>query len=210
MKQIHFPYTCGYGMTECAPLLCYAKWNEFEFKSCGRIIDRMEIRVDSNDPTSTPGEIQVRGANVMLGYYKNPEATNSAFTKDGWLRTGDIGIIDQKNNVFLRGRCKNMILGPSGQNIYPEEIEDKLNSLPLVSESVVVDREHKLVALVYSDPSLAKADVLQGRTVEEVMKENVVKLNKMLPNYSQVIAIELVEKEFEKTPKRSIKRFMYK
>lgn len=200
MKQIHFPYTCGYGMTECAPLLCYAKWNEFEFKSCGRIIDRMEIRVDSNDPTSTPGEIQVRGANVMLGYYKNPEATNSAFTKDGWLRTGDIGIIDQKNNVFLRGRCKNMILGPSGQNIYPEEIEDKLNSLDGIVECVVVERKGLLVGLVYPED-------LTNR--EEFAKATLDKVNKLLPAYARLGSIEIVEKEFEKTPKKSIKRFLY-
>lgn len=200
MKQIHFPYTCGYGMTECAPLLCYAKWNEFEFKSCGRIIDRMEIRVDSNDPTSIPGEIQVRGANVMLGYYKNPEATNNAFTKDGWLRTGDIGVIDQKHNVFLRGRSKNMILGPSGQNIYPEEIEDKLNSLDGILECVVVERKGVLVGLVYPED-------LTNR--EEFTKATLEKVNKLLPAYARLGSIEIVEQEFEKTPKKSIKRFLY-
>ena len=170
----------------------------------------MQIRIDSEDPTKKEGEVQVYGVNVMAGYYKNEQATKETFTEDGWMRTGDLGIVDKDGNLFLRGRSKNMLLSPNGQNIYPEEIEDKLNSLPLVTESVVVDREHKLVALVYSDPSLAKAEVLQGKTVEEIMKENVVKLNKMIPNYSQVTAIELVEKEFEKTPKRSIKRFMYK
>jgi long-chain acyl-CoA synthetase len=170
----------------------------------------MQIRVDSEDQTKKEGEVQVYGVNVMAGYYKNEQATRETFTKDGWMRTGDLGILDKDGNLFLRGRSKNMLLSPNGQNIYPEEIEDKLNSLPLVTESVVVDRNHKLVALVYSDPSLAKADVLQGRTVEEVMKENMVKANKLLPNYSQLTAIELVEKEFEKTPKRSIKRFMYK
>jgi long-chain acyl-CoA synthetase len=169
----------------------------------------MEAKID-NPNEKGEGEILVRGENVMMGDYKNEEATKAAFTEDGWLRTGDLGYMDKKQNIFIRGRIKSMFLGASGQNIYPEEIEDKLNSLPLVTESVVVDREHKLVALVYSDPSLAKPEVLQGKTVEQVMKENVVKLNKMLPAYSQVIAIELVEKEFEKTPKRSIKRFMYK
>ena len=210
MKDMHFPYCVGYGMTECAPLVTYEDWDKYVYRSCGKGIVGMEMRIDSEDPAHKEGELQLRGVNVMMGYYKNPEASKEAFTEDGWMRTGDLGIIDKEGNLFLRGRSKNMLLSPNGQNIYPEEIEDKLNSLPLVSESVVVDREHKLVALVYSDPSLAKPEVLQGKTVEEVMKENVVKLNKMLPAYSQVIAIELVEKEFEKTPKRSIKRFMYK
>ncbi len=210
MKDMHFPYCVGYGMTECAPLVTYEDWDKYVYRSCGKGIVGMEMRIDSEDPATKEGELQLRGVNVMMGYYKNPEASKEAFTEDGWMRTGDLGIIDKQGNLFLRGRSKNMLLSPNGQNIYPEEIEDKLNSLPLVSESVVVDREHKLVALVYSDPSLAKAEVLQGKTVEQVMKENVAKLNKMLPNYSQVTAIELVEKEFEKTPKRSIKRFMYK
>ncbi len=210
MKDMHFPYCVGYGMTECAPLVTYEDWDKYVYRSCGKGIVGMEMRIDSEDPAHKEGELQLRGVNVMMGYYKNPEASKEAFTEDGWMRTGDLGIIDKEGNLFLRGRSKNMLLSPNGQNIYPEEIEDKLNSLPLVTESVVVDREHKLVALVYSDPSLAKAEVLQGRTVEQVMKENVAKLNKMLPNYSQVTAIELVEKEFEKTPKRSIKRFMYK
>lgn len=210
MHDMHFPYCVGYGMTECAPLITYEKWQKYLYRSCGKSIVGMELRIDSEDPTKKEGELQVRGVNVMAGYYKNEQATKEAFTKDGWMRTGDLGIIDKDGNLFLRGRSKNMLLSPNGQNIYPEEIEDKLNSLPLITESVVVDREHKLVALVYSDPSLAKAEVLQGKTMEEVIKENLQKLNKQLPNYSQVTAIELVEKEFEKTPKRSIKRFMYK
>ena len=210
MKDMHFPYCVGYGMTECAPLVTYEDWYKYVYRSCGKGIVGMEMRIDSEDPATKEGELQLRGVNVMMGYYKNEQVSKEAFTKDGWMRTGDLGIIDKEGNLFLRGRSKNMLLSPNGQTIYPEEIEDKLNSLPLVTESVVVDREHKLVALVYSDPSLAKDEVLQGRTVEQVMKENVVKLNKMLPNYSQVTAIELVEKEFEKTPKRSIKRFMYK
>ena len=210
MHDMHFPYCVGYGMTECAPLITYEKWQKYLYRSCGKGIVGMELRIDSEDPTKKEGELHVHGVNVMAGYYKNEQATREAFTEDGWMRTGDLGIIDKDGNLFLRGRSKNMLLSPNGQNIYPEEIEDKLNSLPLVSESVVVDRNHKLVALVYSDPSLAKAEVLQGKTVAEVMKDNVVKLNKQLPNYSQVTAIELVEKEFEKTPKRSIKRFMYK
>lgn len=210
MHDMHFMYCVGYGMTECAPLITYEDWDKYLYRSCGKGIEGMELRIDSDDPMHKEGELQVRGVNVMAGYYKNEQATKETFTKDGWMRTGDLGIIDKDGNLFLRGRSKNMLLSPNGQNIYPEEIEDKLNSLPLVTESVVVDREHKLVALVYSDPSLAVDSVLQGRTVEQVMKENVIKLNKALPNYSQVTAIELVDKEFEKTPKRSIKRFMYK
>ena len=210
MHDMHFPYCVGYGMTECAPLITYENWQKYVYRSCGKGIVGMELRIDSEDASKNEGELQVRGVNVMAGYYKNEQATKETFTEDGWMRTGDLGIIDKDGNLFLRGRSKNMLLGPSGQNIYPEEIEDKLNSLPLVSESVVVQRDQKLVALVYSDPSLAKAEVLQGKTVAEVMKENLVKLNKVIPNYSQVTAIELVEKEFEKTPKRSIKRFMYK
>ena len=210
MKDMHFMYCVGYGMTECAPLISYEDWDKYAYRSCGKVIHGMQLRIDSEDPTKKEGEVQVYGVNVMKGYYKNEQATKEVFTEDGWMRTGDLGVVDKDGNLFLRGRSKNMLLSPNGQNIYPEEIEDKLNSLPLVTESVVVDRAHKLVALVYSDPTLAKAEVLQGRTVEQVMKENMVKLNKMLPNYSQVTAIELVEKEFEKTPKRSIKRFMYK
>ena len=210
MKDMQFPYCVGYGMTECAPLVTYEDWYKYVYRSCGKGIVGMEMRIDSEDPVHKEGELQLRGVNVMMGYYKNEQASKEAFTEDGWMRTGDLGIIDKEGNLFLRGRSKNMLLSPNGQNIYPEEIEDKLNSLPLVTESVVVDREHKLVALVYSDPSLAKEEVLQGRSVEQVMKENVAKLNKMLPNYSQITTIELVEKEFEKTPKRSIKRFMYK
>ena len=211
MKQMHFPYCVGYGMTECAPLISYEDWDKYAYRSCGKVIPGMQIRIDSEDPIKKEGEVQVYGVNVMQGYYKNEQATREAFTEDGWMRTGDLGILDKEGNLFLRGRSKNMLLSPNGQNIYPEEIEDKLNSLPLVTESVVVDRKNKLVALVYSDPALVKSEVLaQGRTIHQIMKENLVKLNKMLPNYSQVTAIELVDKEFEKTPKRSIKRFMYK
>lgn len=210
MKDMHFPYCVGYGMTECAPLVTYEDWDKYVYRSCGKGIVGMEMRIDSEDPTTKEGELQLRGVNVMMGYYNNPEASKEAFTEDGWMRTGDLGIIDKEGNLFLRGRSKNMLLSPNGQNIYPEEIEDKLSSLPLVTESVVVDREHKLVALVYADPSGMKPEVMNGKTVEQVMADNLVKLNKVLPNYSQVTAIELVEKEFEKTPKRSIKRFMYK
>ena len=210
MKQMNFPYCVGYGMTECAPLISYEDWDKYAYRSCGKIIPGMEIRIDSEDPTKKEGEVQVYGMNVMAGYYKNEQATKETFTKDGWMRTGDLGILDKDGNLFLRGRSKNMLLGPSGQNIYPEEIEDKLNSLPLVLESVVVQREQKLVALVFPDITPAGQKILAGRNIFDFMEDNRKELNKLLPQYSQVTAIEVVEKEFEKTPKRSIKRFMYK
>lgn len=206
LKQIRFPYTCGYGMTECAPLLCYAPWNDFAFGSCGRVIDNMELRVESAHPTREPGELLVRGEGVMRGYYKNLQATDNVFTEDGWMRTGDIGIIDRRGNVFLRGRSKNMILGASGQNIYPEEIEDKLNSLEGVSESVVVERDGKLIGLVFPENYAAE----KLGELKQLMEKNLEKLNGLLPNFSKVSNIEIVEKEFEKTPKKSIKRFLYK
>ena len=209
MHDMHFPYCVGYGMTECAPLITYENWRKYLYRSCGKGIVGMELRIDSEDPTKKEGELQVRGVNVMMGYYKNEQATKETFTEDGWMRTGDLGIIDKDGNLFLRGRSKNMLLGPSGQNIYPEEIEDKLNSLPFVLESVVVQRDHKLVALVYPDNSEAAKKQLAGKNIFEVMDSNRLELNKQLPQYSQVTAIEVVEKEFEKTPKRSIKRFLY-
>lgn len=205
LKQIHFPYTCGYGMTECGPLVCYANWHTYAMKSCGRVVDHLELRVNSDNPYEKEGEILLRGAGVMLGYYKNRQATEDAFLDDGWLRTGDVGVIDHKGNVFLRGRVKNMILGSNGQNIYPEEIEDKLNSLDGVVESVVVERKGKLVGLVFPDTSIG--DKAQ---IEQLMQENLKRLNEQLPAYAKVSSIELVEQEFEKTPKKSIKRFMYK
>lgn len=205
LKQIHFPYTCGYGMTECGPLVCYANWHTYAIKSCGRVVDHLELRVNSDNPYEKEGEILLRGAGVMLGYYKNQQATEEAFLDDGWMRTGDVGVIDHKGNVYLRGRVKNMILGSNGQNIYPEEIEDKLNSLTGVVESVVVERDGKLIGLVYPDTTLGDKDVLN-----QLMKENLKQLNELLPNYAKVSSIELVDQEFEKTPKKSIKRFMYR
>lgn len=205
LKQIHFPYTCGYGMTECGPLVCYANWHTYAMKSCGRVVDHLELRVNSDNPYEKEGEILLRGSGVMLGYYKNQQATEEAFLDDGWMRTGDVGVIDHKGNVFLRGRVKNMLLGSNGQNIYPEEIEDKLNSLDGVVESVVVERNGKLVGLVFPDTSTG--DKAQ---TEQLMKENLKRLNELLPNYAKVTSIELVDQEFEKTPKKSIKRFMYK
>lgn len=209
MLDIHFPLLVGYGMTETAPLLGYVPWQEFVPRSCGKIVDRMEVRIDSEDPQHTVGEIQVKGENVMDGYFKNPEATQAVFTEDGWLKTGDLGVIDAKGNMFIRGRNKNMILGPSGQNIYPEEIEAVVNSQTGVVESVVVERRHKLVALIYPDYEILKTPAMQGRTMEDLMNENLNKVNKLLPNYSQIKSVELVKEEFAKTPKRSIKRFMY-
>lgn len=206
LKQIRFPYTCGYGMTECAPILCYEHWNKFAFRSCGKIADRMELKIDSENPRKKEGEILVRGDNVMRGYYKNMEATDNIFTDDGWMRTGDIGIVDRKGNLFIKGRSKNMILGASGQNIYPEEIEDKLNSMEGVVESVIVERDGKLIGLVFPE-SLRDFDIDKLKTL---MQENLQKLNKLLPSFSKVSDIEIVDKEFEKTPKRSIKRFLYK
>ncbi len=205
LKQIHFPYTCGYGMTECGPLVCYANWHTYAMKSCGRVVDHLELRVNSDNPYEKEGEILLRGSGVMLGYYKNQQATEEAFLDDGWMRTGDVGVIDHKGNVFLRGRVKNMLLGSNGQNIYPEEIEDKLNSLDGVVESVVVERNGKLVGLVFPDASIG--DKAQ---TEQLMQENLKRLNEQLPAYEKVSSIELVEQEFEKTPKKSIKRFMYK
>jgi long-chain acyl-CoA synthetase len=175
---------------------------------CGN--DRMEIRIDSEDQEHVVGEIQVRGANVMLGYYKNPEATAAAFTEDGWMRTGDLGIIDKKGNVFIKGRSKNMILSANGQNIYPEEIEDRLNVQPYVVESVVVERDKRIVALVYPDYDRVSQESMDENDLAKLMEENRIKLNLMLPLYSRISRIELRKNEFEKTPKRSIKRFLYK
>ncbi|MCQ2348733.1 MAG: AMP-binding protein [Paludibacteraceae bacterium] len=207
MRQIHFPYTCGYGMTECGPLVCYEHWSKYAFKSCGKVIDRLELKIDSENPRKIEGEILLRGDGIMRGYYKNIQATDNVFTDEGWLRTGDIGLIDRKGNVYLRGRSKNMILGASGQNIYPEEIEDKLNSLEGVVESVVVERDGKLVGLVFPEMKQIEDNIDK---IKQLMQENLQKLNKLLPGYSKVSDIEIVDKEFEKTPKKSIKRFLYK
>ena len=202
LHDIKFQYCVGYGMTECAPLISYEDWWKYKMHSCGKDLPQCHVRVDSEDPYSKDGEIQVKGINVMMGYYKNPEATSAVFTPDGWMRTGDLGVLDKEGNIFIHGRSKNMILGPSGQNIYPEELEDKLNSMPCVVESIVVDRDGKLVALVYPEQT--------NRNIAELMEENRVAVNKNLPQYSQISAIELVASEFEKTPKRSIKRYLYK
>ncbi|MBR2477414.1 MAG: AMP-binding protein [Bacteroidales bacterium] len=208
-NKIGFPYTVGYGMTECAPIISYAPWNKTKLFSCGKPAPRMEIRIASADPGKIPGEIQVRGANVMLGYYKNEEATAESFTSDGWMRTGDMGIIDEDGYLFIKGRCKSMILGPSGQNIYPEEIETVINNMPYVIESLVVDSNGKLIALVYPDMELAGKEGLDKNDILKKMEENIAAVNVDMPNYSKIAGVRVVPEEFEKTPKKSIKRYMY-
>ncbi len=205
-KKFKLPFTVGYGMTEAAPLLAYEDWWDFAPKSCGKAVDRIEVRIDSPDPLNTVGEIQARGVNVMSGYYKNEEATKAAFTEDGWLRTGDLGLLDEKGNIFIKGRSKNMILSPNGQNIYPEEIEAVVNSQPYVIESVVVGRGASLAALVYIDKDRTKADGVDLLVYRKIIMDEV---NKAMPAYSKISVVEYMEQPFEKTPKMSIKRFMY-
>ena len=210
LHRINFPYTVGYGATECAPIICYSDYQTFVPGSCGRAVIHMEVKIDSPDPANVPGEILARGTNVMLGYYKNEEATRQTIDNEGWYHTGDLGTMDAYGNVFIKGRSKNMLLGASGQNIYPEEIEDKLNSLPLVVESVVVQRDTKLVGLVYPDYEEAKNLGFATSNIEAQMQQNLQDLNLVQPAYCKLAAIEIQEKEFEKTPKKSIKRFLYK
>lgn len=208
-RRIKFPFSIGYGMTECGPLISYEAWDKTMPASAGRLVDRMEVRIDSSDPFNEPGEIQVRGENVMLGYFKNEQATKESFTPDGWLKTGDLGIIDQNNFIYIKGRSKNMILGPSGQNIYPEEIESKITNQPFVAECVVTERNGKLVALIFPDLEALKAENKDETTLLQVMEENIKKTNTELPRYEQISGFELVKEEFEKTPKKNIKRFKY-
>lgn len=210
LKRIGFPYTVGYGATECAPIICYADHKDFVPGSCGKPVVHMEVKIDSPDPANVPGEILARGLNVMLGYYKNEEATASTLDKDGWYHTGDLGLMDEDGNVFIKGRSKNMLLGASGQNIYPEEIEDKLNSMAMVNESVVVQRGEKLVGLVYPDFDEADTMRLNEADLEKIMEQNRQELNADQPPYCRLSAIEIVKEEFEKTPKKSIKRYLYK
>ena len=210
LKSIDFPYTVGYGMTECGPIICYEDWKRFRMGSCGKAAPRMEVRIDSPDPQHIVGEILTRGDNVMLGYYKNEEATKQIFDADGWLHTGDLGIMDEEGNVTIKGRSKNLLLGPSGQNIYPEEIEEKLNNLPYVAESIVIQQnDNKLAALIYPDFDEAYAQGMNNKDIEVAMEENRVTLNSELPAYSQISRIKIYPEEFEKTPKKSIKRFLY-
>ena len=209
LHGVGFKYTVGYGATECAPIICYEDYKNFVPGSCGKAALHMMVRIDSPDPENVPGEILAKGPNVMLGYYKNEEATQQTIDENGWYHTGDLGTMDGDGNVFIKGRSKNMLLGASGQNIYPEEIEDKLNSLALVAESVVIQKGDKLVALVYPDFDEAQSLNLGRSELEEIMEQNRQELNTMVPAYSKVSEIRIHEEEFEKTPKKSIKRFLY-
>ena len=206
-RKFKLPFTVGYGMTEAAPLLAYEDWWEFKSKSCGKPVDSVEVRIDSEDPINKVGEIQAKGISLMSGYYKNEEATNAAFTEDGWMRTGDLGVVDSLGNIYIRGRSKNMILSANGQNIYPEEIEAAINNQDYVVESVVVDRGASLVALVYVDKDRIAAD---GLELEAQMNHLKAEVNKSMPSYSKIAKVEVMDQPFEKTPKMSIKRFMYK
>ena len=209
LRKINFPYTIAYGMTECAPLICHSRWDEIQYTSCGKTVSNMETKVDSPDPENVPGELLCRGMNVMLGYFKNQEATEQTIDKNGWLHTGDMAVKDADGNIFIKGRCKNMLLTASGQNIYPEEIEARLNNMPFVNESLVILKDNKLVALVYPDNEEAFTQNLTKQQLEEAIETNRVELNKLLPAYSQIAHVKLYPEEFEKTAKKSIKRFLY-
>lgn len=209
LRKINFPYTIAYGMTECAPLICHSRWDEILYTSCGKTVANMETRALSSDPEKIPGELVCKGANVMLGYYKNEEATAQTIDKDGWLHTGDMAIKDKEGNIFIKGRCKNMLLTASGQNIYPEEIEARLNNMPFVNESLVILSGDKLIALVYADNEEAYAQGFNTKQLEEAIENNRIELNKVLPAYCQITRVKLYPEEFEKTAKKSIKRFLY-
>ncbi|MEA2096977.1 MAG: AMP-binding protein [Candidatus Cloacimonadota bacterium] len=209
LQAIKFRYTVGYGMTECGPLISYAGWKNFKTDSCGRVVNNMIARIDSDDPENSVGEILVKGENVMYGYYKNLEATKKAIDEDGWLHTGDLGVIDKDDFIFIKGRSKSMILGPSGKNIYPEELEARLNNLSCVQESIVIFKDNKLTALVYPDMEAVDTNGLSEKDLEVIMEENKKMMNSMFPAYMAINKIEIYPEEFEKTPKRSIKRFLY-
>lgn len=209
LRKINFPYTIAYGMTEAAPLICHSRWDEIQYTSCGKTVSNMETKVLSSDPERIPGELVCRGMNVMLGYYKNEEATAQAIDCNGWLHTGDMAIKDAEGNIFIKGRCKNMLLTASGQNIYPEEIEARLNNMPFVNESLVILAGDKLIALVYPDNEEAFAQGMDKKALEAAIEVNRTELNKMLPAYSQITRIKLYPEEFEKTAKKSIKRILY-
>ena len=208
-NKIGFPYTVGYGMTECAPILSYAHWNKAKLYSCGRAALHMELRIDSPDPQNIPGEVQAKGPNVFLGYFKNPEATASVMTEDGWLKTGDMGVMDKDGYLFLRGRSKCMILGPSGQNIYPEEIEAVVNNVTYVVDSLVIEDDGGLTALVYPDYHQAELDGMSREDLERRLTDALPEINKEVPNYAKIKKIEFMPEDFERTPKRSIKRYLY-
>jgi long-chain acyl-CoA synthetase len=209
LHRIEFPYTVGYGATECAPIICYEDWHNFVPGSCGKAVVHMEVKIDSHDPENVPGEILARGLNVMLGYYKNEEATAQTLDSEGWYHTGDLGTMDSEGNVFIKGRSKNMLLSANGQNIYPEEIEDKLNSMAMVVESIVIQKEDKLIGLVYPDFDEAKNLGLSHDDLVKIMEQNKQELNTALPAYCKLSAIRIHEEEFAKTPKKSIKRYLY-
>ena len=209
LKQIGFPYTIAYGMTECGPIICSSRWETLKLASCGKATTRMEVKIDSPDPQHVAGEIICRGSNLMLGYYKNAEATSQIIDVNGWLHTGDLATMDADGYVTVRGRSKNMLLTSSGQNIYPEEIESKLNNMPYVSESLIVLQHDKLVALIYPDFDDAFAHGLQQTDIEKAMEANRNELNLLLPAYCQITKVKIHFEEFEKTAKKSIKRFMY-
>ncbi len=209
LKDIDFPFTVGYGATECAPIISYADYHNFVPTSCGREVIHMQVKIDSDNPVEVPGEILAKGLNVMLGYYKNDEATINTIDEDGWYHTGDLGLMDCQGNIFIKGRSKNMLLGANGQNIYPEEIEDKLNSMPLVVESVVIQRDGKLVGLVYPDFEEAQNMGISEDDLDDVMEQNRQGLNAAQPAYCKISSIKIMQNEFEKTPKKSIKRYLY-
>lgn len=208
LRTINFRFTVGYGMTECGPLISYVNWKNYKLGSTGKIIDFLDVKIDSADQKNEVGEILVKGENVMQGYYKNEEATESSL-QNGWLRTGDLGVIDEEKFIFIRGRSKSMILGASGKNIYPEELESRLNNLPYVSESLVVQRKGKLIALVYPDMELVDLNKISETELEDIMRSNRKKMNELFPDYINISKIEIYPEEFEKTPKKSIKRFLY-
>ncbi|MCM1107746.1 MAG: AMP-binding protein [Clostridium sp.] len=209
LKQIRFPYSIAYGMTECGPTICHSPWHDTPYTSCGRAADRMELKVNSRDPAHIPGELMCRGTNTMLGYYKDPKATAEVLDEEGWIHTGDMAVIDTNGYVFIKGRCKNMLLSTNGQNIYPEEIEAKLNNMPFVNESLIVMKQDKLVALVYPDIAEALKQGYDDKKLTELLDESRVELNKELPAYSQITRIVFRNDEFEKTAKKSIKRYLY-
>lgn len=209
LKKIKFEYTVGYGMTEFAPILSYSDWSTYAKGSCGRPVERMEIKIDSSDPENIPGEILARGTNMMIGYYKNEAATKQFIDSEGWGHTGDLGLMDKDGNIFIKGRSKNMILGPSGQNIYPEEIEDRINNLFYVTESIVAEKDGKLYALIYPDFEALTQQGIHDNDIQKTIEQLVFQLNKDLPNFSQIAGVKIYNEEFEKTPKKSIKRFIY-
>ena len=210
ITKLQMPFVTGYGMTECGPLISLGHLGQYKLKSCGEIIERMEARIDSSDPHNMVGEVLVKGDNLLLGYYKNPEAESEVFTKDGWFRTGDLGTIDGDGTLFLVGRCKSMLLSSNGQNVYPEEIEVKMNALPYIAESIVVQRGEKFVALIVPNAEQLASEGVNAETYSVVMEKNIEALNKLIPAYSQISDFELRDEPFAKTPKGSIKRYLYK